>query len=361
MKIGLFGGTFDPIHKGHIQIAISALKELNLDKIIFIPNNQNPFKKNQPSASAYHRFMMVKIAISNYKKMDVSDFEIKQNGPSHTIDTINYFSNKFKDDELFFIIGSDNIEKINKWRGIDEISRKTQIVAFERKGSTKNKKNIKSFNIIFLKEKILDVSATDYRNGNLKVVVPEVQEYIGQHFLYVKNYLLNNLSVDRSKHCFLTAKYANELAKKLNYNSKTAYYCGLLHDITKEWSVEEHRQYLRKCGVNEKKLFDYELHQETAYFFLKNEYMIKNEPLLDAIRQHTTLSLFPKTLDKIIYVADKVAPGRRWEGIQSLRKLIEENFDNGFKKLVFLTWEKYVYDKKHISKEQEDIYSKNSK
>ncbi|MGX9395885.1 nicotinate-nucleotide adenylyltransferase [Mycoplasma sp. 1573] len=360
MKIGLFGGTFDPIHKGHILIAQHACKTLNLDKIILIPANQNPDKKNQPSASNQDRYNMVKIAIQDFDNFEVSDFEIKRTGPSYTFETLKYFKQKYSQDELFFILGSDNLSSLNKWQGVNDFSKWVKLVCFRR---TKNfsKINAKKYNVLILDNPLWDFAATEYRQGNIKIVDSRVQSYIGKNFLYARDLILNTLSISRNSHCFSTGEYAAQLAKQLNYDVKTAYYAGLLHDITKEWTNEQHEQMIQKYGLNFKDYHPYQYHQLTAYLFLKNEYKITNKSILHAIKHHTTLSIKPTTLEKIVYVSDKIGPGRRWPGIQKLRQDVEQNFDLGFANLVASIWEFLTSEGQLIDAKQQKIYATNSK
>jgi nicotinate-nucleotide adenylyltransferase len=112
MKIGIYGGAFNPIHKGHIKIAKHVIEFLALDKLIFVPSFKGPFKKNIELVSGEDRINMIELVLED--KMEVSPFEINRKGVSYTIDTIKYFKNKYKEDELFLIIGSDNLAKLNK-------------------------------------------------------------------------------------------------------------------------------------------------------------------------------------------------------------------------------------------------------
>ena len=114
-RIGVFGGTFNPIHNGHIVIAEKALKALKLDKIIFIPVNAPPHKSSIEIAKSQDRFNMVKLSIEYNKNVEVSDLEIRRRGPSYPIHTIRELERRFDDDaEFYFIIGSDTIHEIKQ-------------------------------------------------------------------------------------------------------------------------------------------------------------------------------------------------------------------------------------------------------
>ncbi len=114
MKIGILGGTFNPVHIGHLILAEEVREKLKLDKIIFIPTALPPHKDNMDIAPAGDRLKMLKLAIKGNKFFGVSDIEIKRKGRSYTIDTIKELKNKFVNDELYFIIGSDLLKYINE-------------------------------------------------------------------------------------------------------------------------------------------------------------------------------------------------------------------------------------------------------
>jgi nicotinate-nucleotide adenylyltransferase len=118
-KVGIFGGTFDPIHHGHLITAQSVREIRNLDKIIFIPSFISPHKSDVISVSPEHRLKMLKLAVEGVDFFEVSDYEINREGISYTIDTLKEFKKKY--DELEFIIGYDNIFKFHSWKEPDQI------------------------------------------------------------------------------------------------------------------------------------------------------------------------------------------------------------------------------------------------
>ncbi|KUH47375.1 nicotinate-nucleotide adenylyltransferase [Mycoplasmopsis meleagridis] len=361
MKIGLYGGSFNPVHSGHIKIANLAINELNLDKLIFIPAAVNPFKKKQKNAPSHDRINMLNLAIENSKKMEISDFEIKRGGISYTFETIRYFKNKFKDHELFFIMGSDLLAKLHKWENIDEIAKKCQLVVFRRQKRIPTS-NIKKFNIKVLKNEIFSESSTSIRNGFLEQTPWKVNEYIGKNYLYAFELVHNILKVDpkRAKHCVKAAEFASKLAKNLNYNVKVAYHAGLFHDIAKRFSEEFSYNLIKKYTKNfSKEKYPKEfLHQVCGALWVEKIYKNDNKELIHAISIHTSLDLELNLLDKIIFVADKICDGRAFEGVQKLRKLALENFDLAFKEIVKLNY-KFNLDKGvKFDKKALEIYNK---
>ena len=188
-KVGLFGGTFDPIHNGHLIAAQSVREMRKLDKIIFIPSFVSPHKADVKSSSPEHRLNMIKLATDEVDFFDFSDYEIIKGGVSYTVDTLREFKKKY--DELEFIIGYDNIFKFNSWKNPDDIVKLTKILVLRRKSSLPplhHDKYVES--ALFVQTRGIEISATDIRERVKKglpihFLVPEkVKEYIYDFNLY---------------------------------------------------------------------------------------------------------------------------------------------------------------------------------
>ena len=188
-KIGVFGGTFDPIHIGHIITTRFVLEQQGLDKIIFVPCNISPMKKEQYSTSADHRLNMLKLAVEDIPHFEISDYEIKKGDVSFTFDTLLEMKKHYK--ELELIIGFDNLTVFDKWYKPDEILKIAKVCAMKRH----NEKTIERSHIYFDKAIILDtpsieISSTEIRDRVQKglpidfLVPDKVKEYIYQHRLY---------------------------------------------------------------------------------------------------------------------------------------------------------------------------------
>lgn len=134
-KIGILGGTFNPIHLAHLYIAYEAKNQLGLDKVIFMPAGSPPHKKNNKIVGASFRYEMVKEAIKSYEDFEISDYEIKKVGSSYTFETLQYLKND--DNELYFITGADCLLTIEKWNKPSEILNLAKFVVFNRGGYSK--------------------------------------------------------------------------------------------------------------------------------------------------------------------------------------------------------------------------------
>lgn len=359
MKIGIYGGSFDPIHQGHTNVAQYAIQDLTLDKLIFVPTNISPFKSKIKPVKAQDRLNMINLVLED--KMEVSDFEIKRGGVSYTIDTLKYFKHKYPNDELFLILGSDNLTKLDKWKNIDEISKLAQIVIFKRQKKI-NKINAKKFNAIILNNPIWDFSSTEFKKGYLDSVDDKVIDYIQAHGLYLEKIIHSMLSAKRAKHCLSTGDFAAELAKKHGLNARQAYLAGIMHDIAKEWELEQSKMYIQEFTPQFISAKRHELHQICGYIWAKYQYKIQDQEILHAILVHTTLddreNMQITDLDKIVFIADKICQGRRFEGIQKLRELVFDNLNEGFKAVVKRTYQFNINKGIVFDKRQEQIYRK---
>ncbi len=176
MNIAIFGGSFDPVHLGHIEIVKKALKDKDIDKVIIVPNYLNPLK-NSFSAPPELRYKWLKEVFNDFKNVEISDFEINKNRPVYSIETINHFKPKY------FIIGSDNLQTLDKWNKIDEILKKVEFIVAKRGHIDKNL--LKKYGIKKIINIDIPISSTDIRNCKFKYlpkkIQKEIKEFYGQN------------------------------------------------------------------------------------------------------------------------------------------------------------------------------------
>lgn len=200
-RIGILGGTFNPIHMGHLIMAEEVCKHHHLSKIIFIPAYIPPHKYVKDLTEAHHRYEMIKAAISEKSKLEVSDIEIKREGRSYTIDTVQEILDHYgKDSEVFLIMGADSLNELELWKNIKRLSQLCHFVIINRPGF-KTEVSARLLEIIGsdkmsdmerLRIEIdpVDISSTDIRKrvnggGEIKGLIPEgVEAYIKEHGLY---------------------------------------------------------------------------------------------------------------------------------------------------------------------------------
>jgi nicotinate-nucleotide adenylyltransferase len=182
-KIGIYGGTFDPIHHGHLILARQALETLGLDKVIFVPAHISPQKQHAPIASAEMRFSMLQAAIAGELHFSADDCELRRPPPSYTIDTIKQVQERAGDCELYCFIGEDNVPSLPSWHRFNELKNMVHFVVLDRSGS----ETMHGYPVV---QRKIDISATEIRkrvasNRSIRYLVPrEVEEIIRRHNLY---------------------------------------------------------------------------------------------------------------------------------------------------------------------------------
>lgn len=190
-KVCIIGGSFNPIHTGHLILANTVLEEFNLDEMIFVPCYIQPLKGDKDFAEANHRLEMIKLAISNNPKFSVSDIEIKRKGKSYTVDTLKFFKKKY--DDLYFVIGADNIRDFYKWKEPDTIVNLAKLIVTNRGGyDVRIPKKIRGKEILPCTIPQIEISSTMIRkkirnNQSIKYLVPELVEYYIQTNNLYKN------------------------------------------------------------------------------------------------------------------------------------------------------------------------------
>ena len=197
MKIGVLGGTFDPIHKGHLIIGEFARISAKLDKVIFIPSGTHPFKDNEVITDPKIRCKMVELAIKSNPYFEVSTIEIERTGINYTIDTIRYLKQEYKEAEIYFIIGSDILFEIEKWYKFEKLIKLCQFILFYRTDKEEkiseiiNKlKSRYNINIKKVNSPLLPISSTEIRQRvkqgkSIKYLVEEnVEKYILENNIY---------------------------------------------------------------------------------------------------------------------------------------------------------------------------------
>ena len=181
MRIGIYGGTFDPIHNGHLHVIRELLTQSIVDRILVIPAGEPRLRDGAPQATGAQRRAMCQLAVNELEselrsKIEVNPIEILRTGPSYTIDTVEAIAQTYPDDELVLIVGTDAYEKIDQWHRIDDLRKLVTLEIIERPGfSSSAARTIGA----------IDVSATQVRLRHTEQVPPSVAAYIKEHNLYV--------------------------------------------------------------------------------------------------------------------------------------------------------------------------------
>jgi nicotinate-nucleotide adenylyltransferase len=134
MKIGLYGGSFDPVHLGHLLVACAAVEEAGLDRLVFIPASRSPFKPQGEPTPGRHRLQLLRLALAGRPGFEVDDQEIRRGGVSYSIDTVRSYGERFPGGSLFYLVGEDHVSKLPQWREADELARRVEFVVIPRPG-----------------------------------------------------------------------------------------------------------------------------------------------------------------------------------------------------------------------------------
>ncbi|MEZ7527098.1 nicotinate (nicotinamide) nucleotide adenylyltransferase [Cloacibacterium normanense] len=191
-KIGLFFGSFNPIHIGHLILANYILENSDMDELWFVVSPQNPFKDKKSLLTDHNRLDMVQLAVKNYPKMRASNVEFSLPKPSYTIDTLTYLKEKYPNYSFALIMGEDNLDSLPKWKNAEKLTSDYQIIVYPRtfEGEKKDSEYLQHENISMVNAPIIELSATEIRNmikegKNVRPMLPpEVFEYLDGSSFY---------------------------------------------------------------------------------------------------------------------------------------------------------------------------------
>jgi len=350
-RIGIFGGTFNPPHVGHIQAARAAIEQLQLDKLIVIPAGIPPHK-TMPEAtpSPSKRMELSRIAFENVPSTIVSIIEVTKPELSYSVDTLEYIRRLHLDDAIFLLVGSDMYLTLESWKDSRRIFEIATPVVFSRKADdvpkvTKYAQYIE--NRYGAKTEIIETQIIDISSSALRQMLPKRGgiEYMTEpcYSYIIKNRLYNakpgwdwlrerahfRLDPLRIPHVHGCEEEAPRLARIWGADPDDAREAAILHDITKRLTLEEslnifseHNIHIDENEHDQAKLF----HSRTAALLAASEFGVSDE-VAEAIRWHTTGKPGMTTLEKVIYLADYIEPNRDFDGVETLRKLAYENLD----------------------------------
>lgn len=332
MKTIIFGGSFDPIHNGHIEIAKMALETIKADRVIFMLAKKPRWKSINTNEN--HRLEMLRIALEGIKEFEISLLEYNSNvDVNYTIDTIKSF-NKQEGEELYFLIGNDQLSKLHNWKDIDELSSLVQFICVDRKGDNINYHNIEKYHIKFFDKQISDTSSTSIRELKSVDVNEKVLRYIINNDLYFINKVRYYINDKRYDHSISVALLAYSIAKSNYLDCSKAFIGGLLHDIGKNVREDIQLKYMQKNYPE----YTYSIHKALYHQYLseniaRNDFKVDDEEILDAIKYHATGKDNMSVYAKIIYASDKIDPLRGYDSSHLINACMD-NIDSGFIKVL---------------------------
>ncbi|MHB8962090.1 MAG: nicotinate (nicotinamide) nucleotide adenylyltransferase [Saccharofermentanales bacterium] len=372
MRIGIFGGTFDPIHKGHLAILDAAASGGFFERIYVVPSAIPPHKPINSISMSTYRYEMARIAVKNMNfdiPVILSDIEICRNRVSYTLDTVREISRHFNSKaSIFLICGSDVLFDIQKWHRPDELLHETGLYLALRPGYNghtlydhiEDIRNRYSTRIELFSADLIDISSMQLRerlfSGDASAdpfIDPGVLRWIRKNQLYDPAYDFQNdiqpatmqkladyefrlrslISSQRLVHSLNTMKECIRLSKLFDTSPDKCAIAGLLHDCTKHsksgmYTVED----LALTDISYNDIIGIPAEIEHAYtgsVYAQRNFDIVDEDILNAIRYHTTSRLDASQMEKIVFIADKIEPGRTFHRIDEIRQISYRNLDDG--------------------------------
>ena len=332
MNIIIFGGSFDPIHNGHMNMAINAQKSLDGD-VFFVPAPISVWK--EASTPIEYKIEMLKLAIKGYERFHIDTFEADSGKDvNYSIDTVRHYKKEYPNDKLYFLIGTDQVNEFHRWKDAKELSELAQIIFYDRPDVKLNDTNIERFHMQKIYGEGIEVSSTDYRELKSLKVPDDVLYYIGEHRLYNIKTMQNYISDKRLDHCLSVAKLAYEIAKANHLEHAHRYYAAaLFHDVGKLRDVDKEREIVEKHFPEYKDMPEFSYHQFVSAYIAENEFGVKDESMLKAIKFHATGTNDMDIMGKIVYAADKIEPTRGFDS-RGLISAMMENAEKGFVKVL---------------------------
>ncbi len=374
MKIGVFGGTFNPPHKGHVRLANTAADMLGLDKMLIIPSCIPPHKIPGRLAKGEDRLEMCRLAFCEDSRFEISSMELDRGDKSYTVETLRELKKIYPNDEIYFIIGSDMLRTFTQWYRWEEILSLCFLCAASRENGFVPDLSVytdeQRKKIIFLEIEPFEVSSTQVRtelvkNENSSLIPSEVLGYINEKNLYddgLKEYrklICEKLDDARIFHSECVSECAAALAEKYGADAEKARLAGLLHDVMKNATKEEHFEYIRKAGyeLNEVDKTNHKVwHQKSGAAFLKAEGIVTDEEILSAVAWHTTGRAGMSLLEKIVYIADFISADRKYNDVGVVRKLAEQSLEEAILYTAEYTINKLISQKLPIHPATLDCY-----
>ena len=364
MKIGIYGGTFNPPHLGHVTAARAVFELLKLDKLLFIPAGMPPHKVMPAgSPTPEQRLEMTRLAADQLGlggRVEVLDLEVHRQGKSYTSDTLAQLKALYPDDELWLLMGTDMFLTLQAWHAPEEILSLAGIAAFGR--TEADTEELFSVQREYLYRTypqariftltipgVVDVSSTELRaqleqGRGGALLAPAVYGYILRHDLYGTHAKLKELSISqlrpvalsylkykRIPHVLGTEQEAIRLAERYGADVEKARVAALLHDCTKKLEMPEQLELCRKYGIELDELEQQALkllHAKTGAAIARDVFGV-DEEIYHAIWWHTTGHAGMTLLEKIIYLADYIEPSRDFPGVDKLRDVCYKDLNEG--------------------------------
>ena len=326
--IVIYGGSFDPIHNGHLRIARAASLKLNAD-VVFVPARAPRWKN--PESSPEDRLAMLKLALKKEgsPSFSIDPFEIKSAAEvNYTVDTVRHFALKYPKHKLYLLIGADSVNTFPKWKDVDAICRLATPLYVSRPDVEIDDSVLSRYSMVRLDyDGSGPVSSTKVRNLQSLDIPLVVRDYIVDHKLYYVKKIAEIMKPKRLRHSIAVAELAYIIALRAKLpNPENAYIAGLLHDTAKEMPKEEQERQMLAYFPEYRDFPAWTFHQFLGAHIAEEMFGIKDKEVLEAISYHATGKDKMIPLGKIIYSSDKIEPTRGYDSSHMIRACFRDYY-----------------------------------
>lgn len=343
----LYGGTFNPIHRGHLDICVRARQAVDARRVLLMPAAQPPHKSAGWLAPDQDRLAMCALAAREYDLIQVDDWEIRRGGRSYTVDTLGHLAAVFPEEELWLLIGTDMFLTFTQWHRWEEIGKMASLLVASREEGDRERlldqqqklaeRGVRSR---LLQNPPMPMSSTQIReelrrDGTTGKVCPQVLDYIREKELYLhppeeldylRRYIRPLMTDYRYRHSLGVEKQAVKMARRFGADQRKAALAGILHDVCKDMPKGALLQNILESGIIngiDFKASPQLIHSYAGALYLQSHMDIHDLEVIEAVRYHTTARAGMNLLETVVYLADLTSEDREYPDVGEMRRLCD--------------------------------------
>lgn len=343
----LYGGTFNPIHRGHLDICVRARQAVDARRVLLMPAAQPPHKSAEWLAPDQDRLAMCALAAREYDLIQVDDWEIRRGGRSYTVDTLGHLAAVFPEEELWLLIGTDMFLTFTQWHRWEEIGKMASLLVASREEGDRERlldqqqrlaeRGVRSR---LLQNPPMPMSSTQIReelrrDGTTGKVCPQVLDYIREKELYLhppeeldylRRYIRPLMTDYRYRHSLGVEKQAVKMARRFGADQRKAALAGILHDVCKDMPKGALLQNILESGIIngiDFKASPQLIHSYAGALYLQSHMDIHDLEVIEAVRYHTTARAGMSLLETVVYLADLTSEDREYPDVGEMRRLCD--------------------------------------
>lgn len=343
----LYGGTFNPIHRGHLDICVRARQAVDARRVLLMPAAQPPHKSAGWLAPDQDRLAMCALAAREYDLIQVDDWEIRRGGRSYTVDTLGHLAAVFPEEELWLLIGTDMFLTFTQWHRWEEIGKMASLLVASREEGDRERlldqqqrlaeQGVRSR---LLQNPPMPMSSTQIReelrrDGTTGKVCPQVLDYIREKELYLhppeeldylRRYIRPLMTDYRYRHSLGVEKQAVKMARRFGADQRKAALAGILHDVCKDMPKGALLQNILESGIIngiDFKASPQLIHSYAGALYLQSHMDIHDLEVIEAVRYHTTARAGMSLLETVVYLADLTSEDREYPDVGEMRRLCD--------------------------------------